>query len=276
MTWAATAIGGASALATGYMSYEGGKNQADAQKQAAQIQANEFQQAIEQYQQAQAKSAPMYTPWLTAGTNAQNTLSQLTQPGGYLYNAPDMTNFRKDPQWQNSFNNAMKAIQSSQAARGGLYSGQSSQDLINQAMAQADNEYQTIYARKTGEQNTLATRLGNLSQGGFNVANTLSNLNTGTASNIGTTLGEIGNVQGAGITGAAGARASGNMGIMNAINSGMGLGLNQYNAGQQNQNWQKLLNQLNQGNNPSNTSSLMNPMNTNLDMNSDSMYRVSP
>lgn len=243
MTWAGTAIGvgAGSAVIGGLSSYLGAQTQADAMKSASSAQIAEDEKALAAYQQALQKSAPMYAPYLAAGTQAQGSLAELMRPGGYLYNAPDMTNFRADPQYKNILNQAMESIRSSRSAKGGLYSGQTDIDLMQQASQLADQAYQSIYSRKAGEQSTLASRLSGMSNSGRSAADSLSALYTGTAGNEAGVYGSMGRSAASGIQGAGEAQASGIMGMGSALQSGIGTGLNFYQAGQNRQNYDALI-----------------------------------
>lgn len=244
MSGIALGVGVASIGAGLYENNHASSAAGDASKEGSLEQLLMEQQALQQYRAAQAKVAPMYDPYLKAGKQATGTLADLMRPGGYLYNAPDMTDFRADPQYQNIKNQALESIRSSRAGAGGLYSGQTDIDLMREASGLADQAYQSIYGRKVGEQGRLASGLSGMSDMGKWATTGLANLYTGTAGNVASTYGNMGNTMSQGTIGEGNARASGIMGQNSTIQSGLGMGLNAYNAYQMNKNYQDLLKRL--------------------------------
>jgi hypothetical protein len=250
MSWVGIGVGVAGMGVSAYTSSEASKTAEGASKDAMYAQLAEEQRALAAYQAAVEKAAPLYAPYLKAGKQATGTLAELMRPGGYLFNAPDMNNFRADPAYQNVKNQALESIRSSHAGAGGLYSGQTDLDLMDAAGKLADQAYGQIYQRKVGEQQRLGAGLTGLSDTGKWATGSLADLYTGAGRAEATAYGRMGDSMATGIRGAGDARASGIMGMGSAVNSGLGLGLNAYNASQMNNNYQDLIKRLT----PQNTS----------------------
>lgn len=247
--WSAVAIGGSSVIGGG-LSYLGGTNQARAQKNAAQSEEEMLNQIIQQFQIGTGKAAPLLAPYQEAGAKAESGLAALTAPG-MMRSATDMTNFRADPQYQAIMKSAMSAVQNSAAGRGGLYSGQTGQDLETAAASIADKAYQQIYSNKMGAYQTEVGNLSGIAGGGMTASIDMAGLFTGEFANIAQSMGQIGNARSSGITGAAAAGGMGLSGINTAVQGGVGLGLNQYQANQNSQNYQQLIAALMNKNNSS-------------------------
>jgi hypothetical protein len=158
MPWLAAAIGAVGAIGGGALQYFGQQNAADAQRDATnrslQLQRDEWNQQ----QQNQA-------PWLAAGRTALGQLGALTanpqqinamqDPGYSQINAvtnPGQFSFsttgpNADPSYQWRLNQGIEALQKSAAARGGFFSGQTGEDIINYAQNAASQEYQNQFNR---------------------------------------------------------------------------------------------------------------------------------
>lgn len=228
--WGAAIGGGIGLLAGGLM----GKD--DSAQKAAAMQEQMIREAMAQQSLAQEKAAGLYQPWLNQGMQAQQTLAALMQPGGALYGAPDMSHWRSDPAWQNIKNQALDSIR-----RSGTYSGQTALDLEQKAEQLADQQFGQIYARKAGEQQTLAGRLGAMASEGATATQNLASLYTGTAGAQAPLLAQIGGIRAAGEMGAGDVRTQ----QQNAIWQGLA-GIGQaYQGYQQNQTLKDLIAKLN-------------------------------
>ncbi len=116
--------------------------------------------------------------------------------------------FTKTPGYDFRLGQGISAIESSAAARGGLYSGATMRDALKFGQDYATSEY-TPYLN----------RLAGLADTGQSAAAMSGNASMSAAANIGNALGNIGN-----------ARAAGAIGVGNAINSGINnlIGINAY------------------------------------------------
>lgn len=79
-----------------------------------------------------------YSPYIQGGTNAFNTLANMSNTG-------DMSKFFTSPGYQFQLGQGLKGIQNSAAGRGILNSPRTLQALNNYAQGQASNEYQNYF-----------------------------------------------------------------------------------------------------------------------------------
>lgn len=164
------------------------------------------------------KQAALQEPFRQGGLSAQNRLLDLlglsTNTGaegfGSLNRDFSMADFEADPGYGFRFDEGMKALNNSMAARGLGISGRNikgaqrfGQDLASQEYQNAFNRYQVNRANKL---NPLQSLMGS----GQSAANTL----TGAAGNYGAGVADL-------QTQAGNARASGYVGSANAWNSGL-------------------------------------------------------
>ncbi len=242
---AIAAIGIGSSIVGGVMAHKAASAQASAADRAAQL-AHEDQQASlafqkQQWEQQQANEAP----WLKAGGAAETQLSDLMGPGGELaqpwgetFQAPTAATEQNDPGYQFRLDQGMQALQNSAAARGGLLSGGTAKDIAKYSQDYASNEYGNVYGRAFNE---YSTRYNQFQQAQANKFNRLSSL-AGSGQVAAGQLGAEGqaasqNVANINLTNAAqqgqymqnagAARASGYVGMGNAITQGIG-GIGQY------------------------------------------------
>lgn len=105
-------------------------------------------------------------PWLEAG---QGALAQMQ-----ALNSGDFSSFKESPDYQWTLDQGFKGLDRSAAARGGLYSGGHSADLVDYGQGQASRQYGTYYSR-----------LSDLANGGNATAGALGNLGANYANNVG-------------------------------------------------------------------------------------------
>jgi len=162
--------------------------------QAAQLQARD---------QARADQAP----FLAAGTGAVNQLSAGLQPGGRFSAAPQFNfdyNQNTDPGYGFRFDQGMRGLNASMAAKGLGVSGAGIKGAINYGQGMGSQEYQNAFNRyvtgfnaNTSAQNTDFNRLSGLAGTGQTTANQIASQGINTASNLGTMganmAGNIGN-----------------------------------------------------------------------------------
>lgn len=156
----------------------------------------------------------LYDQNRAAATQAQAPAQQQTQapaqaaatPGTSLTQEEAFARFRNTPGYQFGLNEGVRALDSSAAASGGLFSGKAAKALTKFGTDYADQQGYTPYA------NRLAALAG-IGQTATNQNNALSQ---GYASSIGNAWTNSANAQAGGLTGAANARASG---IQNSANA---------------------------------------------------------
>jgi len=224
--WVAGAVVG-SALIGSMASKSAANTQAQASADATQAQQNALNQQIE-------LNKPFYYP----GVDAVNRLA------GQAAYTPEKFNYQADPGYAFRFNEGMKGLNATAAARGGLISGNALRGATEFGQAAGSQEYQNAYNRY------LANNAQNLQAYNTNTANQqyLANLGQSSANNQANQIGNFGNAAAGNIIGAGNANASGMIGGANAISSGVGTGLNYY----QNQNMLNAFNNRSQYGNLSN------------------------
>jgi len=128
------------------------KSAANARGQAAQAAMDKFDQ---QYDQARQDASG----WLTTGQQANDRLQALMRG--------DMSSFREDPGYQFRQQQGLQSLDRSAAARGRLFSGGHSADLLKYNQGLASQEYDSFYNRLMGLSNQglgTAQYLGGLGQ----------------------------------------------------------------------------------------------------------------
>lgn len=208
-----------------------------ASNKAASTQAQASQQATQAQQDALSQQVGLNKPFYDIGVGAANKLSSQTPY------TPSAFNYQADPGYAFRFNEGMKGLNASAAARGGLISGNALLAATNYGQQAGSQEYQNAYNRY------LQNNAQNLQAYNTNTANTqyLANMGQSSANNQANAIGQFGNNAASNIIGASNANAAGTVGGANAITSGVGTGLNYY----QNQN---IINALNNGSSYANLS----------------------
>ena len=140
---------------------------------------------------------------------------------------PAAFNYQADPGYAFRFNEGMKGLNASAAARGGLISGNALKGATDYGQAAGSQEYQNAYNRY------LTNNAQNLQAYNTNTANQqyLANLGQSSANNQANQIGNFGNSAAGNIIGAGNASAAGTVGGANALTSGVGTYLN-YNQNQ--------------------------------------------
>lgn len=203
MTWVAAAIA-TSAVIGGYSANKAAKTQAQAADRATEAQERMFNRQVE-----------LQEPFRQAGVNALPELIEASR-----YTPFSMEQFQQDPGYAFRLREGLKALDRSAAARGGLLGGnqlrgvtQFGQDLASQEYTNAFNRYQAERAAR------------------LNPLQSLTGMGQSTAANVAGQAGQLGQSMAGNIIGAGNARASGYMGMANALTGGLGQYLN-YSQGQ--------------------------------------------
>lgn len=204
MVWPIVAAIAGSTLVGGYAANRAAKAQAQAADRATEAQERMFNRQVE-----------LQEPFRQAGVNALPELIEASR-----YTPFSMEQFQQDPGYAFRMREGLKALDRSAAARGGLLSGnqlrgvtQFGQDLASQEYTNAFNRYQAERAAR------------------LNPLQSLTGMGQSTAANVAGQAGQLGQSMAGNIIGAGNARASGYMGMANALTSGLGQYLN-YSQGQ--------------------------------------------
>jgi len=198
----------------------GGLIQNAGQRQAASMQSDAAQRAIDLQAQINKQQLALNAPFYNAGVTGQNRLMDLLGLGAnkgaadYGKYAKDfsMADYQADPGYAFRLSEGMKQLGHQAARRGGLISGQTLKGLQDYAQGSASQEYNNAFNRyQTNRANQLQP-LGNLQNVGISAANQQSSALGNYGSNVSNLLGQQGQAQ------AAGALGQGNT-INNAIGS---------------------------------------------------------
>lgn len=205
--------------------------QAGAAKDAAQLQFQSAEDALNFQKQMFGTEQQNIAPFLKAGQGAIGQLSQLAgnfQPWTQQFQAPTNVTEQNDPGYQFRLQQGNQALQNSAAARGNLLTGGTAKAIQQYGQDYASNEYGNVYNRALGEyqqnysifqqnQANQFNRLAAVAGVGQTAAGQLGSLGQSAAGNVGNILlgsaGQIGNTlmnQGA-------ATASGYAGVTNAL-----------------------------------------------------------
>jgi hypothetical protein len=203
----------------------GGLIQNAGQRQAASMQSDAAQRAIDLQAQINQQQMALNAPFYSAGVTGQNRLMDLLGLGtnktaaDYGKYAKDfsMADYQADPGYAFRLSEGMKALSHKAGSRGGLVSGTTMKGMQDYIQGSASQEYGNAFNRyQTNRANQLQP-LANLQNVGVSAANqqsaTLGNYGT----NVGNLLGQQGQAQ------AAGALSSGQL-----MNKSIGSGISAY------------------------------------------------
>lgn len=151
--------GVAAAAVAAYGSYAASENAKKGQQGAA-------NKAMAATQQNYDRTATNLNPYITAGGNALGTMQAL--------NNGDFSAFKVSPDYQFALTQGLQGLDRSAAARGSLYSGGHSADVLGYASGLASQNYNNFY-----------NRLAGLAQTGQSAASNLGSVGTGNAATIG-------------------------------------------------------------------------------------------
>lgn len=203
MTWVAAAIAG-SAIVGGIASSNAARTQARAADRATEAQERMFNRQVE-----------LQEPFRQAGVNALPDLIAASR-----YTPFSLEEFQKDPGYQFRLKEGMRALENRAGAEGTRISGNQLRGLVRYNQELAAQDWMNSFNRYQAER---AARL--------NPLQSLTGMGQTTAANIAGQAGQLGQNIGANIIGAGNARASGYMGVANALSGGLGQYLN-YSQGQ--------------------------------------------
>lgn len=145
----------------------GASQQAGAAKDGARAQRDAADAATAEQRRQYDQTREDQAPWLQAGQGALGQLQAL--------NGGDFSSFKESPDYQFRFNEGMRGLDRSAAAKGGLYGGGHSADLLKYGAGMASQGYGDYYNRLAsiaGVGQTTASGLGSL---GMGMANQIGN-----------------------------------------------------------------------------------------------------
>lgn len=237
-TGLAIGLGVAGAAASAGGAIAAGSIQAGAAKDAASLQAQEADKSLafqeKEFNTQQANEAP----FLATGQASAKQLGQDLAPGGSLtqqwtqpFVAPTDVTEQNDPGYQFRLKEGQKALEDSAAARGGVLSTGTAEDLTKFGQDYASNEYGNVYSRavdqfnrafnvfqtnQTNQFNRLSATAGGgqvaagqLGQEGSQAAGTVANINETAGAQIGSNINNAGAATASGYAGTANALTAG-------------------------------------------------------------------
>ena len=183
---------GGTALVGGYLASEGSS---DAANTAAQASGQASDASIAEQRRQYDLSRADQAPYLAAGTGAVNQLAADLRPGGRFASATPF-NFQydqnADPGYGFRFDQGMRAVNASMAAKGMGMSGagikgatEFGQGMGSQEYNNAFNRYVTGFNAQTGERNQLYNRYAGVAGTGQQATNQIGAQGANMASNIG-------------------------------------------------------------------------------------------
>ncbi|MEI6088673.1 MAG: hypothetical protein WCR66_13860 [Bacteroidota bacterium] len=212
----------AAAVASAAANAYGSSNASDAAENAANIQAQYGQNAINEQRRQFDINQKNQEPFLKTGQAANTQLNYGLGLGGAdqtsgqmgasgsLLKPFTMADYQQDPGYQFRLSEGQKALDRASAAGGKYFSGGAIKGLTDYNQNSASNEYQNAYNRYNTNQTNTYNRLAGVSGAGQTAAN-----------NLGTTGQENTNQISAGLTGIGNAQAAGQVGSANAWSTGL-------------------------------------------------------
>ena len=194
---------------------------AKASKSAASTQAAAAEQASDLQREIFQQTRADQEPWRQAGVNALGVMQSTAGnvPAAFKFGAGD---YQADPGYAFRLSEGQKALDRQAAARGGLISGGAlkaaqrfGQEMGSQEYGNAYNRALASYGTDVARENQLYNRQAALA----GIGQTSTNLVGQAGQNYATNVGNL-------MTGAGAAQAAGQVGVANALTSGMGTYLN--------------------------------------------------
>lgn len=201
------------AVIGGGLSLVGGALGADAASDAAEMQQQSANAAIEEVRRQYDQNRADQMPWLQAG---QQTLGDLMSQMGSLTTPYTQADFQNDPGYQFELAEGQRALDAAARARGLYGSSGALRELLRYSQGLASTRYQDAWNRDlTNRQNTF-NMLSGVSGTGQVTAGNLGSLGQNTANTVGDLLTQSGNAQAAGRVGSANAWTQAGSNALNA------------------------------------------------------------
>lgn len=163
-------------------------------------------------------------PYADAGTSALDQLKAALGLSGDSARDQFVNNFRTSPGYQFQMDQGVKALDSSAAAKGGLYSGAQGKALTTFGQGLADQDYSSFLDRLTGlvsggqnAASNLATLIGSKASAILGTGGDKANVRLGGLGAISNAINQGASANAGGVIGAANAKAAGVSNLLNLI-----------------------------------------------------------
>lgn len=169
MSWVAAAVTVGTALYSANQQKQAAKGAANAQSRAVDAATAEQKRQFDLTRQDRQR-------WLEAGQGAVTQMQAL--------NSGDFSSFKESPDYQFAFDQGLQGLDRSAAARGSLYSGGHSADLMKFGQGLASQNYNQFYNRLAGLSGTGQTTASGLGTLGQQYANNVGQIGMNNANNM--------------------------------------------------------------------------------------------
>lgn len=225
--------GTAASVGSGILGQRAAGQAAGAQSNAAMmsaiIQAQQAEAARRQQQEMFDKAVELQEPFRQGGVGATNRLADLygtsgrTGAAGYGSYAemPTFAQLQMDPGYQFRFEQGMRGVNASAAARAGLQSGAALKAATEFGQGMGTQEYQNAYNRFMANRAQAAEAMAGLAGRGAGVAQGVGQQAVSTGANMANTMLAGGQALGQGLENVGQARASGYMGGASALSQAL-------------------------------------------------------
>jgi hypothetical protein len=185
----AAVVGGVASLAQGALADDANGDAIDAQREGAAA-----SDATQRYFYDTTRKDNL--PFLETGYKANDQLSALLA-GGQIGKLPTFADYTRDPSYAWQQGEALKAVQGSAAARGGLYSGATQRAISDRAQGIAASDYGNWWNRQQQGQTNQVNMLNAIRSGGQTAAGQVGAAGQNAANAISGNALALGNAQGA-------------------------------------------------------------------------------
>lgn len=226
------AIIGGGAVLGGLISAVGSNKAAKTQvagaDRASELQNQQYQQTRADQLAQLAQQRADQAPYQQAGYGALSQLVGGTTPGGSLVKPFSMQDYQEDPGYQFRLSQGEQGINRAATASGSRYSGATLKALSRFNSGLASQEYGNAYSRYQTDQGNQFNRLSSLAGTGQTSVAQAGQAGQNAYGNIANAGQANANAQGNALQNSAAARASGYVGVGNAINGTIGNLTNAY------------------------------------------------
>lgn len=211
----------AAAVVSAYASNQAAKKQAAAADRATESSAATAERNRADQLALLAQQRADQAPFREAGYRTLSQIMAGVQPGGEFDQRFGLSQFQTDPGYQFRLEQGQKALDRSAAASGSAYSGAQLKALANFNSGLASQEYGNAYNRFNTDQSARYNRLASVAGLGQTALNQTQQAGTNAYGNIANLGMASTNAINQSMADAAAARASGYVGVSNAIGSGI-------------------------------------------------------